>query len=404
MNLRTRIYNQLYPNYYAVIMVMYFLSLFVLTIPRAAIIGIIMLSIDIVLLTKIKMKMYLGEFWVFVYICFCCFTGIRYLSNSVPINVFFASISYSLLPMLFVFMRDREKYIKTIDITFKAIFVSIILAWVLYIIAPPFYGEYLVYHSLSSREDFEWIRAALQGVYGITALGTFSAISGLYFFYRYISEERIKYLIVFGISTITLFFTGRRSAIGAFIVTYALEIFLFIIRGGKKSKRVGYAILVVCLLGGFIVLQKMDEVILILNRVLDISTAINERNSNWKEALNSIHGMDWFIGSGYGSRSHLVANIKGITGVFDNNYLELLLEIGVVGMILFSACILIALFPKRYIIRFEGDKISKQYKDYSLLATLIILVYMIQAIGSNVWEFQILAPLFWMCIGIKIHE
>lgn len=236
MNLRTRIYNQLYPNYYAVIMVMYFLSLFVLTIPRAAIIGIIMLSIDIVLLTKIKMKMYLGEFWVFVYICFCCFTGIRYLSNSVPINVFFASISYSLLPMLFVFMRDREKYIKTIDITFKAIFVSIILAWVLYIIAPPFYGEYLVYHSLSSREDFEWIRAALQGVYGITALGTFSAISGLYFFYRYISEERIKYLIVFGISTITLFFTGRRSAIGAFIVTYALEIFLFIIRGGKKAK------------------------------------------------------------------------------------------------------------------------------------------------------------------------
>ena len=402
MNLKNKIYNHILPNYYAIIISLYIISLFVISIPRAAIVGVIMLIIDVVLINKTKIKVYPKELFVVIYICFCIFTVIRYFSNSLSINVFFASVSYSLLPMFFVLGRDKEVYIKTIDKSFKAIFISIMLAWILYIIAPSFYGKYLVHHSLSSREDFEWIRASIQGIYGITALSTFSAVSGLYYFFQFLLKRRKIYLVIYLISIITLLYTGRRSAIGAFIIAFSIEIFIFAIRGGKKTKRMGYAIIVICIVGGGILFQKIEEVILVLNRVIDIPTAIGERTGNWIEVLNDMQITDWIIGSGYGSRSHLVLTYDNIIGVYDNNYMELFAEIGIIGVILFICCIGIAFVPS-FKVSDKSNIMNEKYKDYGTITSLIVIVYMIQAIGSNVWEFQILAPLFWMSIGYKIH-
>lgn len=128
-------------------------------------------------------------------------------------------------------------------------------------------------------------------------------------------------------------------------------------------------------------------------RVINISGAVNERNDNWIDNLMNLDLVGWIFGSGLGSKSHQVSEIGGL-GVYDSSYIQILTELGLVGFCLFVFCIIYAILKAR----------RKNMDKYSLISLVIMFVFLVQAIGSNVWEFQIISPLFWIAVGYCLHN
>ena len=73
--------------------------------------------------------------------------------------------------------------------------------------------------------------------------------------------------------------------------------------------------------------------------------------------------------------------------VNDNSYLLILCETGIIGLGLFLLLLIQTLYR-------GCKKIKSVYFEMS-----VIIILLLQGIGSNIFEFQQLMPLFWFCMG-----
>lgn len=114
-----------------------------------------------------------------------------------------------------------------------------------------------------------------------------------------------------------------------------------------------------------------------------ISEAINERSDNWFDAFK--HG-NLIIGGGLGAFGQKVLGYSKII-IADGNYFKMLAEIGAIGILLFLTIII--------------SSLVKGFKDLrnNYLEIGIVIGISIQAIGSNIFTYQIVIPIFWYAVG-----
>lgn len=376
--------KELGSRYYSILFFFYTLSLFsnIIRIGIIGAIGMFIISMKLIM----KKKIFKSDLLIHLYIGFNIISIAWFPRIKLPISVYITEIVSSIFPICFYFFKNtNEKDELFLKRTMNAIYYSLFIGLFLYVWAPNFYGSFLKYHSFTSNSELGWIRQAPQSFYGVTAVGTFSTIVLLYLFMKIIEENKIEYDIQFILVLIILFLSSRRSAWLAFLVVLVFFHYLLYIKW-KKLKFIHFIIeLCTLLLVTFVMIFLLrNQFNNLINRVGMMSVAISERSGNWFLGIQSVKNI--FIGNGLGSMNH-ASHKYGNLGVYDSSYIKMYAETGLIGIFLFFTIISRALI-------IGVKNIKKCYIEFG-----IISVFLLQAIGSNVLSFQVLAPIFWYSVG-----
>lgn len=371
-------------NFYFLILVGYLISVIFLDFSIGYYIGLLLLVIAFFLISKKQLKFSLPLIFLLIQLL----SGLFYITNGMPLSLYIRGVLYCSLPILFSFVESGDIK-KTMIKNVVAIFLSIVIGYILNYLTPSQFGKYLVYHSYSFYNDVSIIKSVFNGLYGVTMVASFSAICGLCFYFFWLYKKKIVYFLLFALSIVFLVIAARRSATAGFIVIFAIgNIFLFI-KEKQYRKRIAIVSLLTLFAGLIVFLRYNDTILSFFERNFGFTNAASERSQNWVDNLNNI-GSYLLFGKGLGSSGHLAYEM-GYLSIHDNSYLFILMETGIVGLFVFALVVLSAF-------KFFICNRNKTITDYVSLA--IILLFLIQAIGSNVFEFPVLSCLFWFSYSI----
>lgn len=370
--------------FYWIIMMLYIVEVPILSFSATTAGGILLLLIGIMFLISKKGSLQASHIYVYFFILIG--SGFLYIIYDLPIRMFFSGLVYCVLPMV-MYVVSKNDVEKITNRAFAAILFSLALSYALYLWGPSFFGEYLVKHNYIRKVN--QVSSSLQGLYGITAVGTYSACSTLFFYGRWVDSGNNKFLIATAFSAFILLVSMRRSAVASCILMLLVEIAVFILLYKKNQhKQLKLLGLLVVLFLLFLVIKR-TYVLQVISKIANVSTAIAERSGNWAKNYEVIKDHLLF-GTGVGSGGH-IASTLGYIGVHDNSYLLIIRENGVIGLLAFATVVLVSSY------RFFRNK-SKTITNY--VAFFIVCIFMIQAVGSNVWEFPFSASLFWLMLSI----
>ena len=220
---------------------------------------------------------------------------------------------------------------------------------------------------------------------GLTATGSLSAITVLLSFNILYKSKFKKGKIMLVICLIALVLTFRRAALytGIFAFLWVNYSVLFKLKGSKLIFFLTQFFFL--LLGYFVILSYNPELLndLIL-RLYSFSDAIDERSGSWIDGLSITQSV--LTGDGLGRYGHKAVEYSDIY-IPDGNYFRMLAEIGVIGFLLFFAIIFKSLYN-------GFDNFKNNYIELG-----IIIIVCMQAVGSDIFGFQLVAPVFWYSIG-----
>jgi hypothetical protein len=380
-------------NYYYIIFSLYALSLFFNFIRVGQIAAVYMTLIAVILLTVNIREKFKPDLLIFIYLIYNISSLLWFPIERLPYSVYFTEVAYSILPISFYFVNHNPgKDNFFLEKSMNAIFYSLVFGMVLYLWAPDFYGYYMYNHDMLGGNDdmsggagLSLIRSAFQSIYGVTAVGTFSTIIALYSFMKMIKGNKLKYGAWFILVLVTSFLSARRSAWLALIIVLVYFHYLLYIKWKKLSATYFLIemILILAIISLMLVISA-SQLDIIVARFDSMSGAISERSTTW--ILGILATKDIYFGNGLGSMSHF-SRIFGNSGVYDSSYVKSYAETGFIGISLLALILVRAIF--------KGVRGARKY----YLELGIIIVFTFQAIGSNVFAFQVLAPIFWYSVG-----
>ena len=127
-----------------------------------------------------------------------------------------------------------------------------------------------------------------------------------------------------------------------------------------------------------------------------ISGIFSERNQDWHIVFEQDNIFKLIFGNGLGTGGHRSITYKSID-LYDGNFIKMIYEIGFFGLIIFLIILIYAINC--------GIKKYFKYHDSNLLLYLsIVLGVIIMAIGSSVFTFQDIMPIFWFSIGVLVSK
>lgn len=386
---RYNIRDFLIAYFYWIMIVAYLVDLFLVRIQISAVCALLILLIVILDLSKSGWRISFSA--ITMYFVWMVTSGAICYLNQYPMVLYFQGLAYMAFPVLLFFVHKEN-----VEIIYRkyinALFFSLLIAFVMYLWAPSFYGEYLYYHGYLGRPDRAWIQTSLQGLYGITMLSSFSAICSIFFFIEWLYQPKFGNLIRFAISIFALIISGRRSAVAGGL----LIIIIILIRYLRSSGRVSIkqAIVIGIAVIGLLISFSLNWSVLSVwvKRMTGLSIAVAERKDNWIEVFEAL-GSKIIIGQGLGTTGHN-AQAYGYVGVYDSSYMLILAELGIVGSIIF----LVGLASR--IGRFF--RISNSNRSW--FSFYVVILFFIQAIGSNVWEFPVLSSFFWFSLSTLVNR
>lgn len=216
----------------------------------------------------------------------------------------------------------------------------------------------------------------------------------------YIKTKLFRYLLLLTFALGSFLSLERASWAG--IIVSCLIYFMSKIRLRKliiKKPRIGIKIIIIAgmiiiaIISSIVRLTEKNEVFnkfnaMLVTRVLNISSAVSERNATWYSAFEL--SKDYPFGIGLGLLSH-----KGIENSFsyhvvDGNYFRILGEFGYIGL---SAFLLLIWY---------GLYLANKKKQYGIAVTL--LIFLMHAIGTNVFDLYYISYLFWLILGIAYSK
>lgn len=320
---------------------------------------------------------------VSTYLIYMIMSLLMYQYNDRPVALYFKGIAYVMIPM-FLYFIPKKNMNYFMEKTFSAIFFSFIIALILYIWAPEFYSQYLYSKGFIGGPRAEWIRPSLiQGLYGITTIGSLSACSVIYYYWQMAEQKKysgIKCLICLCI----MLSTKRRAAVISALMVFVLEN-IILNKMRKKVKQRMFILMAISVLGLLLCILFKEQVWAQIDRLINVKDAFGERSGVWTEMVTSM-GMNMVLGYGLGSSGH-AAIASGYMGVPDGQYVFTFVELGIIGIILFI-CIIIKSFR---------TFINNKEKNY--VPMFFVLLLLLQSLGSNILEFPILAILFWYSLS-----
>lgn len=380
-----RISNKLLDYYYLIIFLVYFLDVFFPKIIRPGVIA--ALIIIVISTSAIPKKIDMFDMLILVYIFYNMFAILLTMNNGFPMTVGIAEFSSSSLPILFYFFGkkfylNRDKFY--INFILACLFCYIVgLYW--FLTVPDYYISYLGRDNINFYL-FDYFKDPRLGSFvGSTAIGIYAPISALLAYYFHQRTHQKKYLIMYYLSIIISLLSQQRASYLMILVVIILVNYKYFNKKITK-KRIAGEITVLLFLLPLVLLGYLNEFQNIFVAINRFSTVFSDRSMQWLRVTEL--GYNIFLGNGLGSMSHRAIQYSKLL-INDGAYFKLLAELGIVGFVLFTSIVISTL------IRIYN---KKRIKDYFVETTIVIL-FLIQSIGSNTIFFQESAPLFWIAIG-----
>lgn len=374
----------LFRYYYLVIFGFYFLNVFYESIRPGVLASafIIMLSLTVVPSNATRLELLIN-----LYVFYNIFGILLNFQNDIPLRIGFEEFSSSALPVMFFFIARRfgsqsEKFYQSF---LFACFLCYGTGMFWYLELPPYYVEYLTRLQLRFSIDGYLLDKRFFSFLGSTSIGLFAPISALVAFYLLFVTRQFRYLAMALLSVVISLLSYHRAS-------YVMILFVMIFVHIKFLKNRFSAIIVgweLVFLAAVVIsldssgIGTLEDIRTVFVR---LDSAVSSRSDQWLTVTRL--GLRIVFGNGLGSMSHRAVEYSTAL-VNDGGYFKLLGELGLVGFGLF----LLVLLATANII------FNKRCLGSVSLEACIILLFLIQSIGSNGLFFQDSAPLFWIAIG-----
>lgn len=330
------------------------------------------------------------------------------LRGGFPLSVYINEFVSSCFPMIFYFVGKSagERSGKWYRNYLYGIMILGVLGVALYIAAPQFYCDWAYRWSYISKADAATMRVRMHSVVGSTCL-SFLMVAGMmagsYFLGEHagnaLSQDPTsngdgrgrKHDIVFAAVTIgacllfAIMANQRSGLVAAALVLVYVNYLIFFKLDMIPRKFFWYEVIAVAAVFVAIGTVKFEFLLKFWYRIISLPTAISQRSEQWVAAVNNMYS-SW-IGNGLGANGHRAIGIEDAHVIADGGLVKLYCENGVIGFSLFAYLLFLVL----------SDGIKNIRKHYVEVG--IIVVGLLQSIGSNMLAFQICAPIFWFAIG-----
>ena len=303
------------------------------------------------------------------------------------ISDFIGEVAVSLVPVLLYFCTCNIKREEFYNKSLIAIILCVLIGLVLFFWMPAFYREYLSNYGFAVTSNIAHCRQGFSSFLGRIAMGTYSVFGISICIERLRKEKSKKNYLCLILLTIACILSSQRSSWVGAVAIFMFEVFHIL----KKrilsiSKNVVMIFPVALVLVCFFIYYSADMGTQVIEKLSNFSGAFSERTFTWKETIMNLNNI--VIGSGLGSVGHRVLGISNIR-VTDGSYIKLLAETGIIGFLLFMAIVLIAI------------KKLWPYRKERYIELVMIFFILFQAIGSNVFALQVIAPILWFSIGFS---
>lgn len=377
-----------YDFYYLIVFIVYTSAIYIPQMRVGVFMSVVMLFIIFYLIKNRLFSLRNNlDLLVFFYILYNSLSILWFLLSGLPTDVFIMEYSNSILPIIcFYFIgRINRNDINFYKTTWYALVLCFIVGFYYQFTLPDNYREFMSNMDGTGGTDPAAFVLYFRSIFGLTSTGSLGAI-GVLLSLAIISMNKVKKgKIGLFICFMALILTYRRSAlyVGLFAFLWINYLAFFKFKFSKWRLLI-FEILMVFFLISFVNNLNPDFLEALSNRFSNVSDAIDERNSNWFEGLSNASNL--VIGDGLGRFGHKAALYTNDI-VPDGNYFRIIAELGVFGILIFIAILFSAL----------GNGIARLSDNYIEIG--IIVMICLQAIGSDSFSFQLLAPIFWYSIG-----
>jgi hypothetical protein len=371
--------------YYVLVVLIYFLAIYFPFIRVGLFMSLIMLF-GVFILYKKKIRLRKGlDMLVLAYISYNIVSVIFYYFSDIPVSVFFKEFSNSILPIILFYFFGRLDYDHSFyKITLYAFVVCFIVGFYFQLTLPLIYMQRMHVMEGAGTNPLGYV-TMYRSFLGITATGALGAI-GLLLSFNTLYKSNFKTgKFFFVICFIAVILSFRRAALytGAFGIISINMLVLFKFKG-KKTKLLFIQGLIGFLCFYWLVLKNPDILFDLGDRFMSLSGAIDERIDSWFDGLSKTQSL--LTGDGLGRYGHKVVAFSD-TYIPDGNYFRMIAELGIVGFLLFLSIIFTAIYNGLL-------KINTHY-----IQLLIVIMVCMQSVGSDMFSFQLVAPIFWYSIG-----
>lgn len=318
---------------------------------------------------------------VLAYLFYNTCSALLYVFSGIPLSVFFAEWSNSILPIFFFYISSKEKTesFKFYNITLLVLIISFITGFYLWMNDSENYKIFMdTTEGPGTGLDF------FQSLYGLTATGAFGVIGFLISSSLVLRSNGKKGKIAIIICFVATILTFRRGSIFSLFIAIFILHYIAFLKFNFIKKR--YFIIEMLFIY-FVFKYYLSDYDVFLESLLDrssqFSKAIDERSFAWAYVFQDF---SFVFGKGLGSVGHKSIGFSKIL-IADGNYFKMIGEIGIFGTFIFFAILILSFW--------NGFKdLKNNFLDLGIIFSICLI-----AIGSNIFTFQSIAPIFWYAIG-----
>jgi hypothetical protein len=325
------------------------------------------------------------DMFVLAYFMYNIFSFVFFSFSGLPVSVFYKEFSNSIIPIIpFYFFGRLNHQNSFYTIALYSLAVCFVLGFYFQLTLPMNYMKFLDNMESSGTNPLGYT-TNFRSILGLSATGALGAI-GLLLSLDVLYKSKFKRgKVIFLICFIALVLSYRRAALytGVFAILWMNYLMFFKLKGSKLKLFI-FELLAIFLFLYNLLDSNPDFLIDLYERFNSLSDAIDERSDSWTAGLSNTQ--NFIVGDGLGRYGHKAVEYSDMY-IPDGNYFRMIAEIGIIGISLFIIIIIKAL-----------------YKGFSNIRThyvqlgIIIMVCMI-SVGSDMFSFQLVAPIFWYSIG-----
>ncbi len=318
---------------------------------------------------------------VLAYIFYNSFSILLYIFSAIPLSVFFAEWSNSILPIFFFYLSSKEKTesFRFYNLTLIVLIISFIIGFYLWMNKSEEYKLFMeTTEGPGTSLDF------FQSLYGLTATGAFGVIGFLISSSLVLRSKGIEGKIMMTLCFVATLLTFRRgSMFSLFFATVFLHYIAYLKFNFLKKRYFIIEILFIYMLFKFFLSDYQDILESLLERSSEVSKALGERSFAWTEAFQDL---TFIFGKGLGAVGHKSIGFSNVL-IADGNYFKMIAEIGIFGTLIFFLILISSIW-----IGFKD--LRNKYLDLGIIFSMCLI-----GVGSNIFTYQSIVPIFWYAIG-----
>jgi hypothetical protein len=386
MFLKTKIPNyEIINYYYAVAILVYFSAIYFPSIRVGLFMSIIMCVGIFIFIKNNKFKINNSlDIIVILYLLYNILTLIFYTVNNLPFSIFFKEFSNSILPIILFYFFGKLKHDNSFyHITLYSVFFCFLISFYYQLTLPMNFMQRLNVIDGSGTNPIGYL-TQYTSFLGITVTGSLGAIALFLAFVMMYENNFKKGKFFFIICVLAVILSLRRAALYTSVFSILFFNLIILFKSRRKLKLFVFEFIIALIAIFFLYDLNSEYYLTFTDRFFSLSSAVAERSSSWYNGLSNVFSI--VTGDGLGRYGHKVLGYSEIF-IADGNYFKMIGEVGVLGTLLFLSILLKVIYTGFL-------NINTHY-----IQLLIILIICLQAVGSNVFAMQLIAPIFWYSIG-----